>query len=131
MSVMEKYIVQQSDITPEMQMDPVSGYMQITGTSIPENSEEVYRPVLDWIRKYEETPARQTLLDIRLDYFNTSSSKFLLEIIRVLKRIQDNQHEVKLRWFYYEDDPDMLEAGQDFMDIADIHLEMVKIEEKH
>jgi hypothetical protein len=131
MSVMEKYIAQQSDITPEMQMDPVSGYMQITGTSIPENSEEVYRPVLDWIRKYEEAPARQTLLDIRLDYFNTSSSKFLLEIIRVLKRIQDNQHEVKLRWFYYEDDPDMLEAGQDFMDIADIHLEMVKIEEKH
>ena len=128
---MEKYIAHQSDITPEMQLDPISGYMQITGTSIPENSDEVYRPVLDWIREYEHTPARQTLLDIRLDYFNTTSSKFLLEIIRVLKRVQDNKHEVKLRWFYYEDDPDMLEAGQDFMDIADIHLEMVKIEEKH
>lgn len=131
MSAMEKFIAQQTDNTPEIQLDPISGYLQITGTSIPENSEEIYRPVLEWIRNYEKFPARQTLLDIRLEYFNTSSSKFLLEIIRVLKQIQDKQREVKLRWFYYEDDPDMLEAGQDFMDIVDIHLEMVKIEEKH
>jgi|GEM_PF-5623281 len=51
MSVIEKCIAHPSDIPPEMQLDPISGYMQITGTSIPENSDERYRPVLDWIRE--------------------------------------------------------------------------------
>jgi len=127
---MEKYAVTAQDVTPEMQLDPVSGYMQITGTSIPENSEEVYRPVLEWLVNYSEKPANQTLLDVRLDYFNTSSSKFLLEIMRLLKSIQDKGEKVQIRWFYYDDDPDMLESGQDFMDIVEIEIEMVKIEEK-
>lgn len=127
---MEKYTAAAKDVTPEIQMDAVSGYMQITGTSIPENSEEIYRPVLNWLKLYRQNPAQKTLMDIRLDYFNTSSSKFLLEILRILKEISDTGKEISIRWFYYAEDPDMLESGQDFMDIVDLKMEMVKIEEK-
>lgn len=127
---MEKFSVTAQDISPEIQLDPVSGYMHLTGTSIPENSEEVYRPVLNWLKAYAEKPAGKSNLDVRLDYFNTSSSKFLMEILRLLKQIKDAGHEVSIRWFYYEDDPDMLEAGQDFMDIVGMDMEMVILEEK-
>jgi hypothetical protein len=127
---MEKYSVSARDISPEIQLDSVSGYMHLTGTSIPENSEEVYRPVLNWLKSYATKPAGKSNLDVRLDYFNTSSSKFLMEILRLLKQIKDAGHEVTIRWFYYEDDPDMLEAGQDFMDIVGMDMEMVILEEK-
>lgn len=127
---MEKYSVSAKDISPEIQLDPITGYLLISGTSIPENSEEVYRPILNWLKSYAAKPAAKTSLDIRLDYFNTSSSKFLMEILRILKQIRENGHDVLIRWFYYEDDPDMLEAGQDFMDIVGMNLEMVILEEK-
>jgi hypothetical protein len=127
---MEKYSVTARDISPEIQLDPVSGYMHLTGTSIPENSEEVYRPVLNWLKAYAAKPANKTNMDVRLDYFNTSSSKFLMEILRLLKQIKESGHPVGIRWFYYEDDPDMLEAGQDFMDIVGMDMEMVILEEK-
>jgi hypothetical protein len=127
---MEKYSVSARDISPEIQLDSVSGYMHLTGTSIPENSEEVYRPVLNWLKSYATKPAGKSNLDVRLDYFNTSSSKFLMEILRLLKQIKDAGHEVTIRWFYYEDDLDMLEAGQDFMDIVGMDMEMVILEEK-
>jgi hypothetical protein len=53
-----------------------------------------------------------------------------MEIFRLLKQIKESGHEVGIRWFYYEDDPDMLEAGQDFMDIVGMDMEMVILEEK-
>jgi hypothetical protein len=127
---MEKYSVSARDISPEIQLDPATGYMHLSGTSIPENSEEVYRPVLNWIKTYAQQPALKSSLEVRLDYFNTSSSKFLMEIFRLLKQIKESGHEVGIRWFYYEDDPDMLEAGQDFMDIVGMDMEMVILEEK-
>ncbi len=127
---MEKYSVSARDISPEILMDPESGNMHLTGTSIPENSEEVYRPVLNWLKAYAPNPAANSNLEVKLDYFNTSSSKFLMEIFRLLKQIKESGHEVGIRWFYYEDDPDMLEAGQDFMDIVGLDMEMVILEEK-
>ena len=125
---MEKFYLTGTDISPEISLEQ-NGNLIIKGTSIPENSEEVYRPVLLWLRNYAPNPAPTTNLEVQLDYFNTSSSKFLLEILRIIKQIQDSQNPVLIKWCYYSDDPDMMESGQDFMDILELQMEMIAIPE--
>jgi hypothetical protein len=125
---MEKFYLTGTDISPEISLEQ-NGNLIIKGTSIPENSEEVYRPVLLWLRNYAPNPAPTTNLEVQLDYFNTSSSKFLLEILRIIKQIQDSPKPVLIKWCYYSDDPDMMESGQDFMDILELQMEMIAIPE--
>ena len=124
---MDKYTLSPSPKTPLMDFDSASGHFEIAGRSIPENSIEFYRPVLDWVDEYIKSPNQSTTLCIKLEYFNTSSSKCLVELFRKLESIND-QSKVKVEWHYEEEDEDMLESGQDFQHILKIPMELIPIE---
>ena len=103
------------------------GQLLIKGRSIPENSIEFYKPLIDWISEYSDNPKGKTLVNIQLEYFNTSSSKCILDVFKKLESITDS--EVSIKWFYEEDDEDMLEAGEDYEAIIDLKFEMIEVEE--
>ncbi|MDG2370024.1 MAG: DUF1987 domain-containing protein [Flavobacteriales bacterium] len=103
------------------------GELLIKGRSIPENSIEFYKPLIDWISEYSDNPKGQTLVNIQLEYFNTSSSKCILDVFKKLESISES--EVSIKWFYEEDDEDMLEAGEDYEAIIDLKFEMIEVEE--
>jgi hypothetical protein len=58
-------------------------------------------------------------------YFNTASSKLLLDILMKLEEIHEAGHDVLIRWHYPEDDEDMEEAGEEYSDIVDVPFEQV------
>lgn len=125
---MDKYTLDPSPKTPHMDFNGESGEFVISGRSIPENSIDFYRPVLDWIDEYVKSPHSSTTLSIKLEYFNTSSSKCLVEMFRKLESIKD-QSDVKVEWHYEEEDEDMLESGQDFQHILKIPMELIPMDE--
>ena len=104
-----------------------AGELLIKGRSIPENSIEFYKPLIEWISNYSENPKENTLVNIQLEYFNTSSSKCILDVFKKLESISDSS--VSVKWYYEEDDEDMLEAGEDYEAIIDLSFEMVEVEE--
>jgi hypothetical protein len=104
-----------------------NGELLIKGRSIPENSIEFYKPIIDWISDYGNGPQSDTSVNIQLEYFNTSSSKCILDVFKKLESLPDTT--VKIKWYYEEDDEDMLEAGEDYEAIIDLPFEMVEVEE--
>ena len=52
-----------------------NGELLLKGRSIPENSIEFYKPLIEWLESYSESPNSTTVLSVQLEYFNTSSSK--------------------------------------------------------
>ena len=104
-----------------------NGELLIKGRSIPENSIEFYKPIIDWITDYGNGPQSDTSVNIQLEYFNTSSSKCILDVFKKLESLPDTS--VKIKWYYEEDDEDMLEAGEDYEAIIDLPFEMVEVEE--
>tara|TARA_B100000401_G_C52773256_1_gene704343 strand:+ start:857 stop:1231 length:375 start_codon:yes stop_codon:yes gene_type:complete len=104
-----------------------AGELLIKGRSIPENSIEFYKPLIDWIAAYSDNPKENTLVNIQLEYFNTSSSKCILDVFKKLESIGDST--VSVKWYYEEDDEDMLEAGEDYEAIIDLSFEMIEVEE--
>ena len=80
-----------------------------------EETFKFYEPVIKWLRNYK-SEKRPILLNIKLTYFNTSSSRFILEILDILKKYQDEGGAVEINWYYKTDDPDILTEINDFMD---------------
>ena len=123
---MDNLIIEGSKKTPYINFDKNSGIFHIKGRSVPENSYEFYNPLLVWVDEYAKLSNPSIILKIELDYFNTSSSKFLFEIFKKLKAVAvDNNNEIKVEWYYDDGDEEMENSGQDFMDILDIPFSFI------
>jgi hypothetical protein len=109
--------------------DPSTGLLELKGRSIPENSIDFYKPLIDWIDKYGRQPNSKTAVHVQLEYFNTSSSKCILDVFKKLEPIRSAGNEVTVLWHYEADDEDMLEAGEDYSGIINIPFKMIQIAE--
>ncbi len=128
---METIAIKGTPKTPTIDLNIDSGVVEIKGRSIPENAVDFYRPVVEWLDKYSETPMEETRVNIQLEYFNTSSSKCILDVFKKLENIykRNGYKGVTINWYYEEDDEDMLEAGEDYQSILKIPFEMIEMEE--
>jgi hypothetical protein len=124
---MEPLILQGTKVCPEVVLDPVEKIFKLSGRSYPEDVTSFYEPVLGWMREYVKNPIDQTVFDIMLDYFNTASSKVMLDIFDHIEDMSKNGHLVQVRWHYSDDDEDMEEAGREYADIVQVPFEMIEV----
>jgi hypothetical protein len=116
---MEILNLEGTEDTPKIILDKKNGIFEISGRSLPEDSAEFYRPVLEWIDKYSNEPNAATEFVFKLEYFNTASSKLILDVLSALEDIKG----MKINWYFHEDDEDMEEAGQEFAELVEIPFE--------
>lgn len=126
---METITIESTAKTPSILFDAAKGLLEIKGRSIPENSVEFYRPMMEWLEKYTGSPSPKTNVNIQLEYFNTSSSKCILDIFKKLEDIHKKGNEIVINWFYEEDDEDMQEAGEDYQAIIQVPFKMQMVKE--
>jgi hypothetical protein len=126
---MNPIIIEGTPKTPTVRFDSQQGIFEIRGRSIPENSVEFYKPIIDWLEDYKGAPLQKTVVDVKLEYFNTSSSKCILDVFKKLEAIHKEKNAVEVNWYYEEDDEDMLEAGEDYESIIRVPFKMIEIVE--
>ena len=126
---MEPISIEGTAKTPSVVFNSDKGVIEIKGRSIPENSVEFYKPLVDWLEEYKKNPLPKTNVNIQLEYFNTSSSKCILDVFKKLEAIHKGKNEVEINWYYEEDDEDMLEAGEDYESIIRVPFKMIEITE--
>ncbi len=124
---MESISIEGTPKTPTVNFDATTGIIEIKGRSIPENSIEFYRPLVEWLEEYSKETQKLTTVNIQLEYFNTSSSKCILDVFKKLEAIKKARNEVVINWYYEEDDEDMLEAGEDYESIIRIPFKMIEV----
>ena len=105
------------------------GILEVKGRSIPENSIEFYKPLVDALDKYAGSAKPATTVNVQLEYFNTSSSKCILDVFKKLESINKSGSAVTINWHYEEDDEDMLEAGEDYQAIINVPFKMIMVNE--
>ncbi|MDX2359764.1 MAG: DUF1987 domain-containing protein [Crocinitomicaceae bacterium] len=111
---MEVLRIEATAHTPSLTFDPITGKMEISGRSIPDQPDDFWMPVLNWFETYLMTPSSITTFKINLEYFNISSSKRILFLLYKLNEIAEKGKAVSVEWYYREEDEDMYEVGQDY-----------------
>ncbi|MEA3450753.1 MAG: DUF1987 domain-containing protein [Bacteroidota bacterium] len=119
--------IQGTDDTPKVILDPNPNdpIFEISGRSLPEDVVAFYEPILEWFDDYAQSPLDKTVFDFKLEYFNTASSKLLLDVLLKLEDMFDDENDILVRWHYPEDDEDMEEAGEEYADIVEVPFKQV------
>lgn len=115
---MNKYFVEQAENTPGVSFDTESGIFEIKGVSRPENVQDFYDPILAWFDDYLKelggnTAGKSVTLTVFLEYFNSSSAKYILNILKKMAEYLAAGVNVRVNWNYEDGDEDMLEVGEE------------------
>jgi hypothetical protein len=131
---MDSLIIRKTEDAPEVILDTTTNHFIISGESRPENTGKFYAPVINWIVNYENilywhknegTPNFKLAFTFKFDYFNSTSSKYILDIILILKDFVEKGYNVTIQWHYDKRDDDMLDAGKEFSDLSGLKFEFV------
>jgi hypothetical protein len=124
---MEHLIIEQSKNTLGVEFDPHTGEFSMEGSSFPENTFDFFSPIISLLEKYMLEKTEKLTVDFKFDYLNSSSIKFISDIIDKLQIYYNSGGKVELNWYYYSDDDDILEMGEEFKEDVDFIFNIHKI----
>lgn len=113
---------------PKVLFDGEKGILEIKGRSLPEQAHDLYKPLLDWIDEYQENPKTSTILNIQLEYINSSSNKYLLLILKKLDDLFLAGNQVHINWYCEDDDEDLLDTVEECKAFLAIPIDLHAIE---
>ena len=120
---MDTLRIEQTDDSPQVILDPVDQFFEVSGKSLPEDATDFYQPLIDWFNVYRKEPLAKTAFNLKLIYFNTASSKLLMDIMLIFEEMVEEGHDVLIRWHSHEKDEDMQEAGKEFEEMIEVPFE--------
>lgn len=127
-NIMDSLRLENTSKSPSVNL--ISGLIEIKGRSIPENPKKFYKPIYDWIKKYGINPEPVTTINLNFEYIDTSSSKWVLDLLRLLDDINGKSNtEIKVNWYYEEGDYDMFDLGMHLKSFINIDFEFIETEE--
>lgn len=122
---MEVINIKNTARTPLLIADPDKGIIEIRGRSNPENTLQFYTPLINWLNEFAENNLNTLELIVDLEYFNTSTSKSLMDLLRKIRKMGDKGKRVKVSWYYEEDDEDMLETAEIYKSLSKIPFDIL------
>jgi len=107
-------------------LDKENNKFLFEGRSLTENTIDFFQPITEWLNDYKKTPLKETIVNMDFEYYNTSTSMLLLDILNIFDKINTNGKSVKIIWKYSDKDIDIFEAGKDYKSILNLNFEFVK-----
>jgi hypothetical protein len=123
---MERYFVEATKMTPQIELDPDKKVYSLTGNSRPENPMQFYKQMFDWLNSYFESATEKMTFEVKMDYFNTSTSKILLDLFELFEKYAESK-DIHVIWYYQSDDEEMQEAGEELLDLVELSHEIKEI----
>ena len=120
---MEHLYVEGTKMTPNVILDSDKKVYSITGNSRPENPLQFYKPIFEWLTNYLKETEEKMVFEVQLDYFNTSTSKVLLDLFELFEKFAENK-DIHVIWYYQSDDEEMQEAGEELLDLVELSHEI-------
>ncbi|MFT4678684.1 MAG: hypothetical protein ACJAV7_001784 [Flavobacteriales bacterium] len=112
--------IAQTEETPEVSFNLEDSEFSIVGRSLPENAFSFYKPIIEWIRNYSELAVNPGSMTIRLDYFNSSSGRYIMEMLVELENFKKESSKLSIIWISDADDELMIEKGEEFQSLIDL-----------
>ncbi|MBC6401271.1 MAG: DUF1987 domain-containing protein [Ekhidna sp.] len=125
-----EHVIEPTKVTPFVKISLTDSLLEIKGRSYSENSIGFFSVVNE---KIKELLIGNDNLEVKfvMEYFNTSSAKCIFDTLSVITKLNIPKEKINVKWFYEEDDFDMLEIGKDYMDLSGLAFDFYEIEESN
>jgi hypothetical protein len=123
--------------SPKIIFDPKNFIFEMEGSSRPENVRDFYYPIIETLKRFYESiiendelekfSSRVFKYNFKLEYFNSSSAKFISDILLIIDKYNKKGFINKIYWYFEDRDDDMIEVGEDFSELINVPFNFVMI----
>lgn len=113
-----------SEDTPVVDFDHETGVLKITGRALPEDAHSFFSPLQEWVEGYVDAPAPNTVVDLKIDYFNSAATRYIFNILMELEELAAAGREIKVIWNFNKEDEMIAAKGEELESMLDIPFEM-------
>lgn len=124
---MEELVIERTQNTPYVNFNASKGVLKLEGRSIPENPGEFYDNLFAWLDKYFKSPKDITKFEMRLEYMNSGSSKYILGLFKKIQDYHEKGMKCEVNWYYEEDDESILDLGEHYKSSIKIPFNLVEL----
>lgn len=124
--MLEAIYIEQSKLTPFVELDASKGNFKISGKSFPEDVLQFYNPIKEWIAAYCDNPNEVTKFIFDLEYFNSATARIIIKLLLNLEEIMDMNKVIEVEWHYKKDDEVMKERGEEIKSVILLPFELVE-----
>lgn len=123
---MQPILYKPTGYSPLVHFDSIAGVLEIKGRSIPEHPNRFFAPLIHWVENYVKSRPDSTTVTIFMDYINSSSKRYLLEM---MDRLRPIDHSLKVCWYYEDDDEEIRETGEDIAFQTNLAFDFISVED--
>jgi len=119
---------------PKVDFNANTGICLLEGESYLEDTTNFYKPLFEWFKEFLTTTLKDLVFNIKLEYYNTSSSKCLVDILELLGEYQNKGRNIIVNWFYDSDSEDFeeeIEEVEDFMIETGLKINLIPYSKKN
>ena len=133
---MDSLVIDKTISTPKIIFDYSQKLFELEGCSRPEDVRTFFAPVIKWLNEFEASiepemvkyhKSSPIVFKFKFDYFNSSSAKFILDILVLINNIHSAGLNIRIDWCYEADDDDMKEVGEELSDVVDFPFKYVEL----
>ncbi|MCA0429766.1 MAG: DUF1987 domain-containing protein [Bacteroidetes bacterium] len=120
--------IEATDYLPRVTLSQSDGVLYIAGKSYPQNADQFYIPVIAKINDYLKNPHSTTTINLEIEYFQTTSQRYLLQILAMFVQ-KIPQKDLVFNWWYYDEDgdeDDYIFAGKEIEKILNAKFNFIK-----
>lgn len=122
---MNNLMISASKDTLGIACDAQNGEINMDGNSYPVDAAEFFSPVFDWLDNYITDIKCEIILNLRINYLNSSSTKCLFDIIDRVEEYFNSGGKVQVKWYYKSNDKDIEETGKEFQEDMEVPFELI------
>ncbi len=123
---MQKLIIPPAKATFGINFDPARNVFEISGNSFPPNAMEFYEPIIDWVKDYLTLDVKDPItIDFKVNYYNTSSSKYIFKILELFHEHNLETQNVKINWYSYDIEDELYEDWRSLIQDLDLPHEFI------
>lgn len=113
-----------SEDTPIVDFDAATGVLKVVGRALPEDAHSFFSPLQEWVERYVESPAMQTTVDLKIDYFNSAATRYIFNILKELEDLASSGKAVKVIWNFNKNDEMIAAKGEELESMLDVSFDM-------
>lgn len=121
---MERLYIEPHQDSLKVMCDPDQGIIDLVGSSYPEDAVDFFKPIYLWIKDYIDQIKKNIIINFKIDYINSSSTKCIFDLLEMLEDYYKNGGNTQIYWYYKKNDLDMEETGEEFKKYLEIPFEI-------
>ena len=127
--------IEATEFSPTVILSSEIPRFEISGESRPENTGKFYTPIIEWLTQYKQVltndkqipdQSKKIVFEFKFDYFNSTSAKYIMDILYQLDTFKAAGLETLIKWYYDAMDDDMKEAGEEFAKLIKSPIEFIE-----